>query len=90
MDKWARLVQMIQGNPTEGSLRPMADAIFASDRGYNEKGTIRFLCQKLNASAIRTHNRSLGITFVFGEGRISKKHKGMVIAEKGCRSMYSA
>ena len=90
MNKWARLVQIIQGNPTEGSLKPMDDAIFASDRGYNAKETIRFLCEKLKASAIGTHKRSLDFPFVFGEGNISKKHKGMVIAERGYRSTYSA
>ncbi|CDF38291.1 unnamed protein product [Chondrus crispus] len=40
---WHRLVQLIQGVPTVGALRPMVDSIFASDRGYNEVETISFL-----------------------------------------------
>ena len=72
------------------SLKPMADAIFASDRDDNAKETIWFLYEKLKASAIGTHKRSLDFPFVFSEGKISKKHKGMVIAEKGFRSLYCA
>ena len=37
-----------------------------------------------------THKRSLDFPFIFGDGKINKKHKGRVISEKGCRATYSA
>ena len=90
IDIWQRLVMLIQGVPTPGSIRPMVDSLFAADRGYNEVGTIRFLNETLAASCIGTHKRSLSFPFVFGDGAIRKRHKGMVISERGCRAVYSA
>ena len=40
---WHRLFQLIHEAPTVESLSPMADSLFASDRGYNEVETISFL-----------------------------------------------
>ena len=87
---WERLVQLIQGAATTGSLRPMTDAIFAADRGYNARETIKFINERLGAIGIGTHKRSLDFPFVFREGPIRKKHKGMAVSEKGCRAVYSA
>ena len=87
---WHRLVQLLQGVPTVGALRPMVDSSFAADRAYNEVESISFLNETLGASSIGRHKHSLGYPFVFGEGPIRKKHKGMVVAEKGYREIYNA
>ena len=87
---WERLVQLIQGAATPGSLTPMTDAVFAADRGYNSTETIQLINERLGATAIGSHKRSLDYPFVFGDGPISKKHKGMIVSEKGCRAVYSA
>lgn len=87
---WERLVQLLQGSSTTGALRPMPDAIFAADRGYNSKDTISFLSDVLGASLIGTHKRDLWNPYVFGDGPISKKHRGMDVSEKGCRAVYTA
>jgi len=87
---WERLVQLIQGVPTRGAIAPMTDAVFAADRGYNAKETITFLNERLCATGLGTHKRSLDYPFVFGEGPISKKHKGNKVSERGCRAVYSA
>ena len=65
----------------------MVDSIFLSDRGYNEVGTISFLNETLGATTSGTHTRFLGYPFLFGEVPIRKKHKGKVVAEKGCRAV---
>ena len=67
----------------------MADAIFATDRGYNCKQSIEFVSNKLGSTCFGNHKRSLDFPFVFGEGPIRKRHKGMVVSEKGCRAIYS-
>ena len=87
---WERLVQMVQGASTTGALRPMPNAIFAADRGYNSKETISFLSDKLGASLLGTHKRDLWYPFVFGEGPISRRHRGMNLSERGCRAVYTA
>ena len=68
----------------------MPDAVFATDRGYNSKETISFINERLGATGIGTHKRSLDYPFVFGNGPINKRHKGKFVSEKGCRAVYSA
>ena len=87
---WERLVQLIQGAASPGSLTPMTDAVFAADRSYNSTETIQLINERLGATAIGTRKRSLDYPFVFGDGPISKTHKGMIVSEKGCRAVYSA
>ena len=87
---WQGLVQLIQGVPTVGAIQPMVDAVFAADRGYNSKETIDFINEKLGATGLGTHKRSLDYPFVFGDGPITKRHKGMRVSERGCRAIYSA
>ena len=87
---WERLVQLLQGASTTGALRPMAEAIFAADRGYNSKQTLQFDGDVLGASIIGTHKRDLTYPYVFGSGPITKRAKGMVVSEKGCRAVYIA
>ena len=41
VDVWERLVRLVQGAPTRGSISPLDDAIFAADRGYNAKRLYR-------------------------------------------------
>lgn len=61
-----------------------------ADRGYNSKETISFLNDKLGATALGMHKQSMDYTFVFGDSRIRKRHKGMVVARGGGRAIYSA
>lgn len=89
-DVWNRLVQLLQGVPTVCALRPKVDYLFAANRGYNEVETIQFLNENLFCTSIGTHKRFLSFPFVFGNGPIRKRHKGMVVAETGCLSLYSA
>ena len=86
IDVWQRLSMLIQGAPTLDSLRPMLDSLFAADRGYNEVASIASLNETLGASCIGAYKRSLSFPFVFGDGALRKRHKGMVISEKGCRA----
>ena len=51
---WQRLAQLIQGAATPGCLRPMPEAVFASDRGYNCKETVSFINETLAATGIGT------------------------------------
>ena len=88
-DTWTRLVLLLQGAPTQGALILMADAIFAADRGYNCKQSIELVSNKLGSTCFGTHKRSQDFPCVFGEGPIGKRHKGMVVSEKGCRAIYS-
>eukprot|EP00178_Gracilaria_changii_P016681 TRINITY_DN479_c3_g1_i11.p1 TRINITY_DN479_c3_g1~~TRINITY_DN479_c3_g1_i11.p1 ORF type:complete len:1373 (+),score=138.00 TRINITY_DN479_c3_g1_i11:3191-7309(+) len=90
IDVWQRLVQLVQGTATPGSIMPMTDAVFAADRGYNSQETVNFVTDRLGATGIGTHKRSLDYPFVFGEGKVRNRHKGMVVQEKGCRAVYSA
>ena len=90
IDTWTRLALLPHGAPTQGAFIPMADAIFAADRGYNCKQSIEFVSNKLGSSCFGTHKRSLDFPFVFGEGPIRKRHKGMVVSEKGFRAIWSA
>ena len=83
-------MQLLQGASTTGALRPMMDAIVAADRGYNSKETINFVSNVLGASLIGTHKRDLWFPYVFGDGPISRRHRGMVVSERGCRAIYSA
>lgn len=46
--------------------------------------------EELHASALRTSKRSLDCPVCSGEGKQQKRHKGMIIAEKHCRAVYSA
>lgn len=69
---------------------PMADAVFAPDRGHNCKESITLFNETLGATGIGTHKRSLDFPFVFGETALAKKQKGPKVAEKGCRAIYSA
>ena len=68
----------------------MPDTVFAADRGYNSKETISFTNERLGATGIGTHKRSLDYPFVFGNGPITKRHKGKFVSEKRCRAVYSA
>lgn len=80
----------MQAVPTSGAIAPMADAIFAYDRGYNSAETIKLFNESLGATGLGTHKRSLDFPFKFGETRNAKRHKGMEVSEKGCRVVYSA
>ena len=83
LDAWARLAQLLQGQSRIGALSPMADALFAADRGYNSKETISFVNKTLGATGIGTHKRSPDFPFVFGDGAVRKRHKGMEMSEQG-------
>lgn len=83
-------MQLIQVAATPGSLRPMTDAMFAADRGYNAMETINFSNESLGATDIGTQMRSLDFPFVFGEGPIRRRHKRMTVSEKERRAVYSA
>ena len=85
-----RLMQLLQGASTTGALRRMLDAIVVADRGYNSKESIAFVSNVLGASLIGTHKRDLWFPYVFGDGPISRRHRGMVVSERGCRAVYSA
>ena len=87
---WERLAQLVQGASTSGALRPMPEAVFAADRGYNSKETIEFVGGTLGASLLGTHKRDLWYPYVFGDGPITARHKGVVVSEKGCRAVYNA
>ena len=87
---WERLMLLLQGAYTTGALRPMPDAIIAAYRGYNSKESIAFVSNVLGASVIGTHKRDLWFLYVFGDGPISRRHRGMVVSEKGCGAVYSA
>ena len=87
---WERLAQLLQGVSTTGALRPLPDAIFPADRGYNSKESIEFVSGVLGASILGTHRRDMWYPYVFGDGPISRRHKGMVISEKGCRAVHTA
>ena len=89
-DVWSHIVQLLQGVPTIGAVKEMPDAIFASDRGYNGTRIMQLINERLGATSLGTHKRTLDYPFVFGHGRISKRHKGRRVSEKGCRSSYSA
>ena len=89
-DTWVRINQLIQNKPTLGSLEPLPNVVFAADRGYNVGETIKLVSEVLNADLIGTHKRSLDFPFVFGEGPIRRRHKGVVVPEKGCRAIFSA
>lgn len=78
---WERLFKLIQGAATPGSLTPMADAVLAADGGYNSTETIELINERLGATAIGTHKRSLDYTFKFGDGP-TKTHKRMILSEK--------
>lgn len=56
---WEKLVHLYQGASTPGTLRPMPDASFVADRGYNPKETIASLSETLGASSIGTHKRDM-------------------------------
>ena len=90
LNTWERLAQILQGVSTTGTLRPMPDLIFAADRGYNSKETIHFVSEVLGASLLGTHKRDLWYPYVLGDGSISRRHKGMVVSENGCRAVYTA
>ena len=90
MHVWLRVVQLNQGGATPRSITPMCNAIFASDRRYISRETILFISEHLGATGISTHKRSLDYTFVFGDGLMRKRQKGMVISERRCRAVYSA
>ena len=87
---WERLTQLLQGASTNGALLPMPEAIFAADRGYNSKDTIQFVGGTLGASLIGTHKRDMWYPYVFGDGRITVRHKGVLVSAKGCRAVYNA
>ena len=87
---WEHLVQLLQGASTTGALRPMAEANFAADRGYNSKETIKFVCTTLSPTILGTHKRDLTYPYVFGSGPISRRSRGMVVPERGCRAVCIA
>lgn len=68
----------------------MFDAIFPSDFGYNPRETISFVNERLGATGTSRNKRSLDYALVFGDGPITKRHKGIVVSERGCRAVYSA
>lgn len=90
IDIWQRLVMLLQGEATLGCLNPMTDTIFASDRAYNCKESIKFINETLGATGIGTHKRGYSFPFTWGEVRPRKKYKGNTVSEKGCRAVYSA
>lgn len=53
-NSWESLILKLQGVGSSGSIRPMSDAIFASDRGNNDKGTIDLINDKLSATDFGT------------------------------------
>lgn len=57
---------------------------------YNSKESISFVNNDLGAIGLGTHKRSLYYPFCFGDGALSKRHKGLKISEKGSRALYSA
>lgn len=59
IDIWKRLIQLLQGTPTEGAIKPMMDTLFASDRACNSTESIRFINESISASGICTHKRTL-------------------------------
>lgn len=87
---WELLVKLVQGASTPRALRPIPNAIFDADRGYNSKETIAFLSDDLGASLLGTHKRDLWYPFVFGDGPISWRHRRMDVSERGCRAVYTA
>lgn len=68
----------------------MTDAVIAADRGYNSSQVLIFLSQVLGASLLGTHKRDLWYPFVFGDGAIRARHRGMAVSERGCRAVYNA
>lgn len=87
---WERLAQLLQGVLTTGALRPLPDVIFAADRGHNSRESIEFVYTVLGASILDTHKRDMWYPYVFGDGPISRRHKGMAISGRGCRAVYTA
>ena len=65
IDIWSHILQLLQGVPTTGSLKEMSDAIFASDRGYNGSSIMELINERLGATSLGTHKRSLDYPFVF-------------------------
>ena len=49
-----------------------------------------FLSDKLGASLLGTHKLDLWYPFVFGDGPISGRHRGMDVSERGWRAVYTA
>jgi B-box zinc finger len=89
LDVWKCLVCAIQGASSPSALCPMTDAFFAADRGYNCLSVTEFM-GSIGATFIGTYKRSYDYPFVFGDGAISRKHRGVRIAETGSRAVYSA
>lgn len=77
---------MIQGAGAPGSILSIIDAVFAADRRYNSQEMIYFVYELLGATLIGTHKRNFDFPFVFGDGPVSKRHKGMVVSEKVYRA----
>lgn len=68
----------------------MTEALFAADRGYKSHGSTDFLNYCLDAPGLGTYKRWLDYPFVFDDGPIAKRHKGMRVSEKGSRVVYIA
>ena len=81
-------MRLVQGAPTRRAIAPMADAIFAADRGYNAKETISFINETLGATGLRNHKRSEYFSYIFGNGFVAKRHRVMPVSEKGWLSTY--
>lgn len=90
MELWKHLIQILQGVPTARPIRPIFDAIFASERHYNDRAVIDFFNENLRATGLRTLKRSLDYPFAFGQGPIQKEHMGIGVSGKGCRGIYRA
>lgn len=89
-DIWERVVHLVQGAATIASLTPMPDTIFNSDRQYNRKRSILFVHERLQSTHLGTFKRGYENPFSFGDTPIAKHHKGMKVAERGCRALYAA
>ena len=74
VDTWSHIIEILQGVQTTGALKQMPDAIFASDRGYNGRGIMELLNERLGAT-------SLDYPFIFGEGRINKPQRAQDLGE---------
>lgn len=74
-----RSVQPIEGAATRGCILPVLDIISVVDGGHNSKDKIDFLKEKISATGIGTHQKSLEYTFVYCDGPMSKRHKVMYV-----------
>ena len=68
----------------------MPSALIAADRGYLNKETVNFIVSRLACKFIGTHKRTHAYPFCFGDSKIARTHKGVVLPQKGARAVFSA